>query len=337
MEDTQTTANLAKPLNINVQELQKYIPNSRYRAPFKNSLGELITSEYISNSNDYSSMIGFNGKTENGFTQIIADISLKELANLLEKVPEEMKNPLIEALKGTKLEIPELTESDKKQIQVKKQREKLLENANKIGQEESVGKFTSEDAYGIIQGSVGYTNSTSQKPILGTYGAGPCIIVAMYNSETKKAALSHIDTSLDMNKTLNNMISSIQSSQDKKLSIHLRGGDSSAKNQAKDLLNYLSKRGDVEIKSCSLVTYTSDRLAIDSRTGDIYTNFQVNQLEAHPECSQLIQRHVLQIMSNNLSPAGIQFDGRQEKYQQKDKLTFVSTEERESGKKSTNQ
>ncbi len=326
---------LKKLFNINVEELQKYIPNSFYRGPFKLHSGLMVTSEYISNSNDASSIIWFEEKTEDGFKKIISDLSPKQIASLLEPIPSEIKNPLIEALKNTELEIPQLNQYDRKLIQEEQERklrdEELLKKSNAIGQKESNGQFTNKEAYSILQGYIGYTNSKSTKPILGTYGAGPCIIIYIYNPKTFAASLTHIDPTVHANGILNSMIYSLRKEENEKLEIHLRGGDGSSKEFAMKLLNDLSQKNNIELKSCSLLSgdHESKSLAIDSRNGQIYTDFLVNQLEAHPDENTLIQMYAMttqiDFMRKDIKPAKVLFDGRKEEFQIKE--VFAASQE----------
>lgn len=51
---------------------------------------------------------------------------------------------------------------------------------------------------GIIQKEYTITNSKSDKPIIGTFGLGPCIALTGYDPETSTAVIAHIDATTDI-------------------------------------------------------------------------------------------------------------------------------------------
>ena len=156
-------------------------------------------------------------------------------------------------------------------------REDALQRANNKGQNHIVGNFTSAEALAVMQREVSITNADSAKPILGSYGADPCIIVAAHNPSTNQTLLAHVDSLTDL-KSLALNLNKI-SDNTPSLQIHLAGGDSSTCAQAAELIKMLEDMN-IKIVSASICNDAGSKsLAIDSRTGEIFTFFYPNQLD----------------------------------------------------------
>lgn len=136
--------------------------------------------------------------------------------------------------------------------------------------------FSKDNAVQVPQHHVSYTSCNSNQPVLGSYGAGPCVIVALYNLENKNVALSHIDAA-NVADTIGEMISQIDSkSGSALLEAHVTGGNPSTHSifTQVQILNKL-KLHNITIKSSNLGYNDPNSvkdLAIDSCTGKIYTN-----------------------------------------------------------------
>jgi len=100
---------LSAPLNIDVSELAKCFPEFRHRLPFSGETSEFLLND--SNS-ERSYFLCFDGKTDEGFTTITSNYPSEELAVLLDRVPKHIAELLKQALVGSKLGIPNLTESE---------------------------------------------------------------------------------------------------------------------------------------------------------------------------------------------------------------------------------
>lgn len=147
--------------------------------------------------------------------------------------------------------------------------------------------FSKDNAVEVPQHHVSYTSCNSNQPVLGSYGAGPCVIVALYNPENKNVALSHIDAG-NITYTLRDMISQIDSKKESALlEAHITGGSPdriSIDNQV-EILNEL-KLHNITIKSSKLGYNDSNSvkdLAIDSCTGKIYTDLEGRNQLLHGE------------------------------------------------------
>lgn len=147
-----------------------------------------------------------------------------------------------------------------------------------------------KEAIGAFQREVVYTDSESNLPIACSYGAGPCVIVAAHNPETKKTALAHIDALTDGElfggnristlHSLLNMLEHVRGTSKGPVEVHLAGDAFSGDKTAKEILHTLGLKDYVVIKSASLgkVEKFSESLAIDSRDGAIYTHFDSKRI-----------------------------------------------------------
>ncbi|AZL16371.1 hypothetical protein [Rickettsiales endosymbiont of Stachyamoeba lipophora] len=307
-------ATLNKSLNIDIKVLSTHMPGLRYRGPIQaNTLlnAEAITSEWILNDMDsYKLVLGFEGKTENGFTEIHTHYPPKKLSFFLATVPPEFSEAIKEALRGTALELPSLIEAEKKELEhqalKQKNRKALLQQINSLGQPSNYGNFSSEDARGILLSSLGYTDANSDKPILGIFGAGP-VAIAIWNPETKTAALAYINVLTDL-KFLDQIFYQLSRGNNAKLQVHLAGGNPyTSTEMVHKIIKRIKTKDNAEIKTSNLIPFCflPQSLAIDSRNGEIYTKFISQQLDFGKDLH--LQPVRLQFSS---SPLYEKYDGR---------------------------
>jgi hypothetical protein len=160
----------------------------------------------------------------------------------------------------------------------------LLSFANSKVSKGVVGHFASAESYAVLQHEVGITNSFSIKPILGSHSAGPCIIIAIWNSNTKEAVLAHVDA-LTTFSSVESLFRRVSSNESDNLEVHLHGGDSSTKKQAMEIVELVKSQKNAELVSANLCTgHASKSLAIDSRTGSTFTVFSAKKLEHSSDC-----------------------------------------------------
>lgn len=184
----------------------------------------------------------------------------------------------------------------------------LLNFANSKTSREAVGDFATSESYAVLQHEVGITNGTSAKPIIGSYGAGPCIIMAIWNSNTKEAALAHIDALTSLS-SVRSLFARIANDDNDSLEVHLHGGDSSSKKQAMEIVELVKSQNNAEIISANLCSLFggSKSLALDSRTGKTFTIFSAKRLEHSSDFMIKLQMIELQFEQ---SPLKLSFDGR---------------------------
>ncbi len=144
--------------------------------------------------------------------------------------------------------------------------------------------FNKKLSEGVVQGEYAITSGSSNKPILGTHSAGPCLIVAIYDKKTETIFLAHIDGATD----LNSLKAVITQFNPKTSQVHLYGGDASTEKMCMDIFE-IFKASDFEIYNSDIVRTSNDcaSLAIDSRTGKIYSPVRPYQLETPNEILRL--------------------------------------------------
>lgn len=277
-------AHFSNPLNIDVAHLASFYPEFRYRGPIpKGSYSDEITSEYIMNDADQSNRFGFlqfDDKSEVGFGSVRSDFPPSELAVLFARLPDELSFELISALQGTALEIPKLSAS-----QFRAAQQELAEKAEKFEKLQRIKSplhdahrvdFKPEESACILQHEYGVTKADAAQPVLGTYGAGPCVILALYDKQAKTAVLTHIDALTNLY-SLNQLFNEINP---ETTVAHLAGGDSSSQEMCIKIIDMLEDRK-INIANADIVREGFKgpaSLAIDARTGNIYAPVSPFQL-----------------------------------------------------------
>jgi hypothetical protein len=107
-------------------------------------------------------------------------------------------------------------------------------------------------------------------PILGTYGAGPCIILSAYIPKTGETLLAHID-SPECAQRVFLELAKLTATGEKTANINLLGGDTSdpSRTNANLILDHIKSNRKFVLQGARLATDSSDALAIDSRTGKL--------------------------------------------------------------------
>lgn len=136
--------------------------------------------------------------------------------------------------------------------------------------------FARNEAVMVLQHEYAVTQADYEQPILGTFGAASCLILALYDDENKTAILGHIDTLVALD-SLQNLFSSMTK---ENTVAHLFGGNSLSQDMCLDTVNLLEKNN-IKIVNSEIVrdASSSASLAIDARTGQIYYPIKPNQLQ----------------------------------------------------------
>ncbi len=310
---------LDEPLLIDVEALSKHLPEYFYRGPIeKISIMDANTSEAIIDpGNEYRQVLYLDGnKNGKGYTTIASGVPAKELSQILSKIPKDQLELIKSALIGTDLELPVLDQYDIEALQRKDARRiednTMFENVRKIGQDSNLASFTSADAQGVLQREVAFTNADSAKPILGTTGAGPCVAIAIYNPETKTASLAHVDADTDLS-SLGGMFHQLSKESDATLEVHLAGGLMESRNNVIELIRQIQYQKNIEIKSADIIpesTTTTKSLAIDSRTGEIFTQVNLNQLDPGDDADMRKRILDMKLSMGMKTPLDLIYDGR---------------------------
>lgn len=170
---------------------------------------------------------------------------------------------------------------------------KLFAIANSKPQPTCHGEFTAHEALGVLQHEIGLTTANSEKPILGTYSAGPCVIVAMYNPKTKVAALAHVDCTTDLNSLYSHLCNILGN--DTAIDIHIAGGDSTSESTVVSILKMINQNPRFILKTARILGRDIKSLAIDSRTGEIFTDFHHEQLDKGANVNMRMQFAALMV------------------------------------------
>ncbi|WP_392538620.1 hypothetical protein [Legionella sp. 227] len=174
------------------------------------------------------------------------------------------------------------------------------------------GNFSSTEGYAVLQHEIGITNNTSLKPILGSYGAGPCFIIAIWNATTKTALLAHVDALTSLS-SVESLFKRISSDDNDILEVHLHGGDSSSKKQAAQIIELVENHENAKILSADVChDGHSKSLAIDSRNGEVFNELSPTQLEHGRNSEDQLKIVAFRLIE---SPLELSFDGRQRKHQ----------------------
>jgi hypothetical protein len=227
----------------------------------------------------------FGLPTEKGIRKVFGDGCVREF-------------PLTEAEKN------HLMREVEKQSVIQQSREKkLLEIAKPLSGHRFSIDFHPEETCAVYQHEYAITTSNSIKPVLASLGAGPCLIVAIYDEESKKAVLTHIDskTKLDSLNRLLKMMSPSSSS------VHLCGGDMSSKEMCMDIVDLIESNG-FRISSADIVRSDVSSLAIDSRTGSIYSPISSEDLEIRKDTELRLKMAFFHILAES-SPLNLIYDG----------------------------
>lgn len=133
------------------------------------------------------------------------------------------------------------------------------------------------NAKAVIQHQIGFTDDNFS--VVGTYGAGPCVILAAYNKASQQAFVAHID-GLTTLQSLNSYFLKLSELGTQKLQIFLSGGDSSSKKEVKDIIKMVKGIPYLDIVYSDLMTsnYDSKSFAINAKTGEFYTDVRPTQL-----------------------------------------------------------
>lgn len=337
------TAKLAKPFLVDVKQLASFFPEFRYRGPVpKDFISAAITSEYIldDNADDYPiHFLSFDDTTSDGFTKVMSNYSAKELTVLLSRLPKELFDKLTIAFKGTNLELCAFSDEELDKLKRKldeNRTEALREKHEKDEKLKSLQApmrglkrvdFKKSDSMTVLQHEYAITNAESEKPVLGTFGAGPCLILALYDDKNKVAMLAHIDALTNLT-SLSILFSRVSK---ENTVAHLFGGNLSSKAMCIDVAD-LVERNNIKIVNADIVRFdfSSASLAIDSRTGSIY-EVEPQQLESDKNMDARLRLVGLQFMPTAMTQV---YDGTRFKNSPKAEERLELTEEKKDTPKS---
>lgn len=268
--------NLDHPLQLDVKSIaERSFPLGRY-IKMQGGSYELILDEQ---NNTILQFVREGGAA--GFTSINSPLTRDELTVKILSLPKGQQDLLREVLHLPKPSRDEVKAFQEKQAQRVKE-QAILEDVLSLPSlfsPESVNKdkikmVDQSLTRGVIQTEYAITNATSDKPIIGTGGLGPCISLVIYDAHTNTAAVGHISPTTDVD-SLDLIFFEFTEDLGKigqHLEIGLIGGDSTSRNLAIRILKYLKERN-VRVSYADILNkYHPLSFVIDSRTGEKIPN-----------------------------------------------------------------
>lgn len=154
------------------------------------------------------------------------------------------------------------------------------------------GEFPASEARNIYIRSIGVSGETDSHPVLATSGAGPCLIVALYNPQLRRGGIAHLDANTDP-RSLSRMIDRL-GGPDAPLEAHLAGGWEKTRPMVESTLAYLTAHNSITLRSADLLNEGSGlkSLALDTRTGEVATSFGTDQTTKSPWHFNLMTEHI---------------------------------------------
>ena len=125
--------------------------------------------------------------------------------------------------------------------------------------------FIQYDSIGILQREYGQLTSDDSTKIMGTYGAGPCVILCMRDSSSLRTTLAHID-----NQTIN-YFEPFDNYDPLSSDVYIIGGDTSSRDLVNEILLTLHSMN-YNITFAHVIDNNSNSFAINSLTGETFLN-----------------------------------------------------------------
>ncbi|MCM8783889.1 MAG: hypothetical protein NC818_03845 [Candidatus Omnitrophica bacterium] len=147
----------------------------------------------------------------------------------------------------------------------------------------------------VLQREAGITSAETNQPYLLTFGAGPCVIVTLYDPNTKIGTLIHFDAISDIRGALGKVIyhMKINGANIERLEARIIGGNTgSSEELIYQIYKALESIGGIQIVEKDILGFESRSIIMDTNTGEIY------DLVGTPFVDPLR----LQLMAINLSP-----------------------------------
>ncbi|MEO8402891.1 MAG: hypothetical protein ABI597_14050 [Gammaproteobacteria bacterium] len=164
-------------------------------------------------------------------------------------------------------------------------------------EETQVVDFKPTEAFAVLQHEFAITTASSATPVLGSLGARPCLILALYDQKNKIAILAHIDA-LTRDDFLLDLLPYIST---KNTVAYLTGGDQESKGFCNDILSSLLAMNIKIVLNDTPKNFDEvASIAIDSRTGKIYTSISDHDLGRALNFDIRMQFAALEFMKSRL-------------------------------------
>lgn len=142
----------------------------------------------------------------------------------------------------------------------------------------NTNKLNKTNIMPVLQREYGTINKNSKKKIIGSYGAGPCIILCM-RDKNSQTTLAHIDGDTK------DIFIPFEKYNPRDTNVYIVGGNNESRNTIYNLLCLL-KLKNFDIKYADIISNHSNSFAINSVTGEIYLNNNINPLKDFPQITE---------------------------------------------------
>lgn len=160
----------------------------------------------------------------------------------------------------------------------------------------------------VSQGEAGITQHNSAQPLVGSFGAGPCVIVSVYNTKTRVAGLSHVDAVANPWQAL--ALLSYQATKDGEgiLEVDLATSQPDDNETLEKLKTKVLESDGMKLRKI----HTSRSLVIDSRTSRTYSGIDPKQMDLGKDINRRMESRGNEAMFSFGKKVNIRlvFDGR---------------------------
>jgi hypothetical protein len=156
-------------------------------------------------------------------------------------------------------------------------------------------KFKGDEIAEALQAEAAFTIATDKKPIVATYGAGPCIALGGFDATNKIAFIVHFSNAGEVKKSggliFYNISMLVKEKITKPIQLHLRGGiEGTSEATVNAIKVWMRQRVDLpmEVASEDILAKSLKRksLSIDSRNGEV-AEYDPQANPSHRDISEL--------------------------------------------------
>lgn len=290
--------NSPKIKELNLQAMKPYIVDAEYgtfNSPDGYDCQVLADEKYR--------MILMVGIHADGHMMIRSELRPLELSIALKRVPPEVRQLINSALKNHLPDITHLSDVWFKSSNEEEVFQAALPIINAIPRKivSQSASFSTSDAFNIMQAEYGITKYDSDCPILASVGAGPCVILSVYNEQARKGFLSHIDDAIDLNE-ISACIFQMRDDANQPLVAHMVGGWSDTYHMVADIALRLEEQPNIKLIGWNEPDNVTLNLALDSRNGNLYKAFSADQVDSGPMIKERDNRIVSSFFNGGVRP-----------------------------------
>tara|TARA_B110000483_G_C18171674_1_gene533496 strand:+ start:1480 stop:2214 length:735 start_codon:yes stop_codon:yes gene_type:complete len=142
----------------------------------------------------------------------------------------------------------------------------------------NTNKLNKTNILPVLQREYGTINKNSKKKIIGSYGAGPCVILCM-RAKNSQTTLAHIDGDT------RDIFIPFEKYKPRDTNVYIVGGSNESRTTIYDILCLLRLKK-FEIKYADIISNHSNSFAINCVTEEIYLNDNINTLKDFPQITE---------------------------------------------------